>query len=408
MESGSRMSNVQRVAVVDPNDATRGHLKHLLLGIEALWLEADCARYEYFIDVISQSNPDIALIALDADPTQALALISQISHQLPTCAVFAVSSSQEGALILQAIRNGAREFLNSPLRIEDLFSALDRVKAIPGGKSTGGEHKVRSSRVIAVAGVGGGMGCTALAVNLACMLSRNEANNVVLLDLDLSLGDADVWLDLMPNYTIQDVAENLGRLDFSLLKRSLTQHRCGAYLLPRPVQMTERPPVNPEDLKRVLMLMKAAFSHLVLDLSKNYGPLEMAALEVADTVLLLSQLDLPGLRNVVRLTQFFDTHFDGLSDKVRVVLNRMGMEDAEISLSKAKETIGREIFCQLPNDYQAMVESRNNGVPLQDMAPKARITKSIAAIAEVFDEGANVEQRVKKPKKGIFSFLSNG
>ena len=48
-------------------------------------------------------------------------------------------------------------------------------------------------------------------------------------------------------------------------------------------------------------------------------------------------------------------------------------------LKKAQETIGREIFWQLPNDYRVMVEVRNNGVPLIEQAPKAAITQSIIA-----------------------------
>ncbi|MDC0273185.1 MAG: AAA family ATPase [Planctomycetaceae bacterium] len=400
--------NVLRVAIVDPDDLSRASMKNMLLGVESLWLEADCSRYEFFIDVLDQATPDIAIVSLDADPVKGLSLIQQVSRQLPTCAVLAVSGSQEGSLILQAMRNGAREFLNYPLQLEDILAALDRVRSAPSGLASGSTMtRIRSSRVIAVAGVEGGVGCTSLAVNLACMLARHESNSVTILDLDLSLGDADVWLDLLPDYTIQDLAENIQRIDYSLLKRSLTRHECGAYLLPRPVQMSDRNSVNGESLKRVISLLKSTFSHLILDLSKNYGELEMAALESADTILLLTQLDLPGLRNVVRLNQFFD-EYEGINDKVRVILNRMGIEETQISMSKAKETIEREIFCQLPNDYQAMVDSRNNGVPLMLQAPKARITKAIEAIAEVFHEGEPGEETPKKPKKGLFSFLSNG
>lgn len=399
--------NVLRVAIVDPDDVSRASMKNLLLGVDSLWLEADCSRYEFFIDVLDQATPDIAIISLDSDSVKGLSLIQQVSRQVPRCSVLAVSGSQEGSLILQAMRNGAREFLNLPLHLEDILAALDRVRSSPSGmNSASTETRIRSSRVIAVAGVEGGVGCTSLAVNLACMLARHEGNTVAILDLDLSLGDADVWLDLIPDYTIQDVAENIQRIDYSLLKRSLTQHDCGAYLLPRPVQMSDRSSVNGETLKRVISLLKSTFSHLILDLSKNYGELEMAALKSADTILLLSHLDLPGLRNVVRLNQYFED-YEGINDKVRVILNRMGIEDTQISMSKAKETIGREIFCQLPNDYQAMVESRNNGVPLIQQAPKARITKAIEAVAEVFNDEDGSVVAPKKPKKGLFSFLSN-
>ncbi len=53
---------------------------------------------------------------------------------------------------------------------------------------------------------------------------------------------------------------------------------------------------------------------------------------------------------------------DAIRDKVKVVVNRMGLESGQISLKKARESIGRDVFHQIPNDYRTMVEMRNNGV----------------------------------------------
>ena len=133
----------------------------------------------------------------------------------------------------------------------------------------------------------------------------NAKNSVCLVDLDLSLGDADVFLDTIPDYTLVDVAQNVTRLDFTLLKRSLTKHSSGLFLLPRPVQLEDAAHVTPEDLQRMIGLLKATFTHLILDLSKGYSALDMVALEMADHVLLVTQLDLPCLRNVVRLMMSF-------------------------------------------------------------------------------------------------------
>ncbi|MEX0715426.1 MAG: AAA family ATPase [Planctomycetaceae bacterium] len=401
------MKTVVRLAIVDPNDVTRASLKNLLLGIDRVWLEAECSRYEFFTDVIQQTKPDIALVSLDADATRGLALIARIAHDMPNCSVLVVSSSQEGSLILQSMRNGAREFLSLPLRLEDFLAALDRIEHTRGGVA--GEGRVRKSTLVTVAGVSGGVGCTSLAINLACTFARNEQNSVAVVDLDLALGDADVWLDIIPDYTIQDVAENITRLDYSLLKRSLTHHECGAFLLPRPVQMEDAAAITPDELRRVLALLKATFTHVVIDISKNYGALDMAAIGASDSVLLVTQLDLPCLRNVVRLMQFLD-HTEGMADKVKVVVNRLGLEDTQISLSKALETIGREIFWQIPNDYPSMVESRNNGVPLLMQAPKAKLTRSIEDLARHLDAAAlpAAEPADEKRKKGLFSFLGSG
>jgi len=375
--NGKNMSHVLRLAIVDPNDATREMLKSTLLGMDMIWLEAECSRYEFFADVVGQTTPDIGLISLDSDPTKALNLMGELRAASPECAILVVSSSTDGQLILQAMRAGAKEFLTQPLGVEELVAALERIGAArfkKGGKS-------RSCKMIAICGSTGGVGTTSLAVNLGCALAADESNSVGLVDLDLSLGDADVFLDAIPDYTLVDVAQNISRLDFTLLKRSLTKHSSGLYLLPRPVQLQDTSLITPEDLTRVFGLLKATFSHLIIDLSKSYSPLDMVALQAATQVLLVTQLDLPCLRNVVRLLMSFD-EYEGLKDKVKVVVNRVGLGNGQISLKKAQETIGCEIYWQIPNDYRVMVEVRNNGVPLIEQAPRAGITQSIVTLGE--------------------------
>jgi pilus assembly protein CpaE len=372
------MSNVLRLAIVDPNDSQREALKGMLLGMEMIWLEAECSRYEFFADVVAQTNPDIGLVAVDADPQKALELVGRLAMSMPDCAVLVVSSSTDGNLILQALRAGAKEFLTQPLQIEDLLAALGRIGERRFGR---GENRNRGSQVIAVAGAIGGVGTTSLAINLGSLLARDPQNSVALVDLDLCLGDADVFLDTIPDYTLVDVAQNVTRLDFALLKRSLTKHSSGLYLLPRPVQLEDISLITPDDLQRVIGLLKATFTHLVLDLSKGYTALDLIALEAASQILLMTQLDLPCLRNVVRLMMSLG-NMNGLADKVKIVVNRVGLDSGQITLKKAEETIGKKIFWQLPNDYRTMIEARNNGVPLMESAPKAAITQSLTALTK--------------------------
>ncbi|MEZ6044391.1 MAG: AAA family ATPase [Planctomycetaceae bacterium] len=400
------MSGVVRLAIVDPDDSSRSTLKNMLLGIDTLWLEAECARYEFFIDVASQTQPEIALISLDSDAEKGLDLVQKLGQEVPECSVLVVSSSQEGRLILKAMRNGAKEFLSLPLNLEDFMSALERIKQTKQTSDQG--VSPRSSQVISVVGVSGGIGCTSMAVNLGCALAKEERNSVAIIDLDMSLGDADVWLDIIPDYTIQDVAENISRLDFSLLKRSLTKHSCGAFLLPRPVQMEENSVLTAEELKRVIALLKATFSHLIIDVSKSFSPIDMMALSQSNTVLALTQLDLPSLRNIVRVLQFFD-QYDHIADKVQVVVNRIGLSDSQISLNKALETIGREISWQVPNDYATMIESRNNGVPLIEQAPRAKLTKVFQQMAQSFSGAPNQKLDDDQSKKGksIFNLFKS-
>ena len=374
------MSNVLRTAIVDPNDQSRDNLKALLLGMDIVWLDAECSRYEFFTDVVEQSKPDAAVISLDGGPEKALQLMEKMRTTSPDCAIIAVSKSTDGQLILKTIRAGAKEFLQMPIDVEELHVALERVMQSKFG--SGADGRSRGCRMIAVAGATGGVGCTSIAVNIGCNLAKRPENSVALVDLDLALGDADVFLDSIPDYSLVDVTENVARLDFHLLRKSLTKHSSGLYLLPRPVQLQDLELITPDSLRKVCGLLRASFSHIVIDVSKSYSQVDLTAMELSNEIVLIVQLDLPCLRNMVRLLMSLQ-QMDNIRDKVKVVVNRVGLESGQISLKKARETIGREVFFQIPNDYRTMVEMRNNGQPLSEQAPKAAITLAVQQLTDL-------------------------
>jgi pilus assembly protein CpaE len=235
--------------------------------------------------------------------------------------------------------------------------------------------------MIAVAGTTGGVGSTSVAVNLASILAASPERSVALVDLDLALGDADVFLDTIHDYTLADLTQNVTRLDLDFLRRSLARHRSGLCLLPRPVELDDAALVTTDSLRRVYALLKASFSHVVVDLSKSYNQLDLATLECCNTALLVAQLDLPCLRNVVRLMKSFRS-FDGVNEKVKIVVNRNMPGEGAIRTKKAQEIVGQEFFWHLPNDYRVMVEVSNNGVPLIEHAPRAEITQSLIGMSK--------------------------
>ena len=374
--------------------------------MDMVWLEAECSRYEFFGDVIAQTHPEIAVVAMDASPEKALELVAKLS--------------QIGARVQRAGRQLQHRRQPDPAghagRRQGVPAAADPHRGparrpVPHGRAARLEEQEASSRgstVIAVCGATGGVGTTSLAVNLGCALAKDPDNTVALVDLDLCLGDADVFLDTIPDYTLVDVAQNVTRLDFTLLKRSLTKHSSGLYLLPRPVQMEDIQLIQPDDVQRVIGLLKATFTHLVIDLSKSYSAIDMVALKAANHILLVTQMDLPCLRNVVRLLMSFG-EMEEVADKIKIVVNRVGLDDGSISLKKAQETVGREVFWQLPNDYRTMVEVRNNGVPLVEQAPKAAITQSVIMLAEKLSgtqkDPAEPEAEAAKGSSSIGRFL---
>jgi pilus assembly protein CpaE len=371
------MNFVLRTVIVDSDEKSREELRAALSGLDLAWLEAEYSDYRGFAQQAEGPPPDVVLVGIDADTDQALALIAELSREHRDCSVCAVSRSSDGPLILRAVRAGAKEFVTLPVQTDDLLTTLRCLAATDA--RTG--RQPRGSTMIAVAGATGGVGSTSLAVNLACILAASPGRSVALVDLDLTLGDADVLLDTIHDYTLADLTQNIARLDQDFLRRSLARHRSGLYLLPRPVELDDAALVTPEALRRVYALLKASFSHVVVDLSKGYNALDLATLECCNTILLVTQLDLPSLRNVVRLMKSLRS-LDGLDEKVRIVVNRNLPNEGTIRLKKAQESVGREFFWTLPNDYRVMVEVSNNGVPLIEQAPRAAITQSLLAMAK--------------------------
>ena len=221
------MTNALRVALVDPNDQSRETLTQLLERIGEVWLEADCSRYELFVSLVDQTQPDIAIINLDSDIDKALLVIQQLNLEAPSISILVTSETSDGQVILRVMRAGAEEYLTLPLQQDELSSALARLRR---HRPTPDNEEHRNCEVIALAGANGGVGATSIAVNLGCCLTEKPQNSVAILDLDLALGDADVFLDLIPEYTLADVVQNVGRLDIDLLRKSMTKHQTGLFL----------------------------------------------------------------------------------------------------------------------------------------------------------------------------------
>src|SRR6266849_1109335 len=172
------MKDVLRVAIVDPSDSTREPLRNLLLGVESVWLEAECSRYEFFIDVARQSSPDIVVVTLDSDHNKALQLIQQLTAEFSAIPILAVSARGDGQSILQALRAGAKEFLTAPVVLEELLLALQRLRANRannnGDTNNAFNGQTRAdSLLVSVVGSKGGVGCTSVAVNLACCMAQD-------------------------------------------------------------------------------------------------------------------------------------------------------------------------------------------------------------------------------------------
>src|SRR5262249_47665478 len=380
---------MHRIAIVDPNEASRESLRTMLLGVDFVWLEAECARYEYFFDVIQQSTPDVVIIALDGDRNRALGMVGQLAADYPRLPILTVSSDSQA--LLQSLQRGAKHFLTQPVTLEDLVSALRR--SLNEAPSTSDKPGVRAAavpktagQIISILGSRGGVGCTSIAVNLAATLAAFPENSVALIDLDLAMGDADIAVELPGNDNISmgDLARNIERLDMNYLKRALVKHPdTGLSILRHPLEIHEIGGIHEGHVERILNLLKISYTHLVLDLSKALLPTHFMAPRLSTLVMLVCQLELSSLRNVVRLIHSLSLEGD-LGDKIRVVVNRAGSDIGEdgITVKKAEEVIGKPIFWQIPNEAKPMIQARVNGQPLVQFAPRSKVQQSFQGLVQ--------------------------
>ncbi len=118
-------------------------------------------------------------------------------------------------------------------------------------------------------------------------------------------------------------------------------------------------------------------------------------------ILVVVQLDLICLRNTARLLGLFQ-QFEGLADRVKLVVNRAGSYDSEISQKKAEETLKMPISLADPQRGQAVPGRRGSkGVPLAEVAKGSRPHQVFLEIARSLRPAAPNESA--KPKRGLFA-----
>src|SRR5499427_6015272 len=175
---------------------------------------------------VKAANPDVTLVDIPADnPTLALRAIELLHQEMPEGALFAIGNLNQPQVIVNAMRAGAREFIERPTTTTDLLEAFVRL--------TTAQRKSRQEgirgKVFSIINAKGGNGATTVAVNLALAL-QSAYGQTALVDL-APLGHAALHMNLKPTFTVAEAMRNLHRMDSSLLESFMTRHNGGLQLL---------------------------------------------------------------------------------------------------------------------------------------------------------------------------------
>jgi len=372
--------SVLRTVIVDSDPEARAAIRRALAAVPSVALVGE---YEDAAEAALKApggRPDVMIVEVPADPTRgdgwSAAAVERLARRLPETAILATTASGAAEAVVQIMRAGALDVVRRPVEPRELAAALDKL-----ARFRGRPVQRRRGRVTAVFSSKGGLGATTLAVNLGvCLAEHAAAKSVLLLELDTRHSDVVTFLDLRPRYSILDVFESLERMDESLLQGLMIKHASGLWVLPGPAQI-ERGYLAAEQVQSGLDLLRGHFDHVVLDLRHDVDPGTIAALEAADTVLFLTNLNVSALRSGAAALAAF-RHLGLDLKKVKVVVMRDGTGE-DVTVKHARETLGLPVYWKTPSEYGPVVASINSGQPVVTVAPRSKFAKNVRQLSDM-------------------------
>lgn len=321
---------------------------------------------------VRSANPDVTLIDIPSEnPALALRAIELLHQEAPDSAIFAVGTLDQPQVIVNAMRAGAREFLQRPPTTSDVLEAFVRVSSAQRRTRAEGVR----GKVFSVMNAKGGNGATTVAVNLALAL-QSAHGQTALIDV-APLGHAALHMNLKPVFTVADAIRNVDRLDASLLESFMTRHSGGLQLLAGTNVPAAIDPATAEFVKLFDMLV-SHYRYVVVDASSRFDPASRLIANLCETVLLVACTDVASLWSAARVQQYLGE--TGSRERVRLILNRF-RKVAGFSEGDAEAAVGAKLLWRVPNQYFAISTAIDRGTPVMDQR-SSEIARCFAGLAQ--------------------------
>lgn len=256
------------------------------------------------------------------------------------------------------------------------------------------EDRIPSSLIVFLH-VTGGAGATTLAVNTACTLA-GPRRNCCLIDLDVQFGGVASLLDLHPGTALQKLMEDPRRLERVALETMLERHSTGMHVLTAP-----RVPIPLHGLKAaaitdLLRMAKSRFTYVVVDMPVALTTWTDSVLKLAQCTYLVTPLTVQAAHRTARLLHLMKQQDLGQLP-LKIVANRHNSAGSgAIGTKQFAKAIGRNVDHLIPNDYEAILHSHNQGVPVVRLSPKAKFSQ---AMGKMLSEDLNDPSLVQSQRK---------
>ena len=347
-----------------------------------LALPAQICELREIFEVVRPSRFDLVGIDIGTEAREGLAIIRQLHDRFPRVTIVAALPEAGVSTLRAALEAGATDVVALPLSEHEIQKTLIKLRQ---SKAREAQARGVSGEIIAVYGARGGLGTTTTAVNLAVDLAGITSTSVALADLDLQRGDVATFLNLSHLESIASIASASSDVDEIFLHGTLTRHASGISVLPAPQQIEEADTVGHDEVKLALRLLRSQFRHTVVDTPRTITGSTVAAFELADHILLITDLSIPSVRSARRFLDLLERLNVG-TDRVELLITEVVR--GPVDLKDVTRSLGKEPLATLPRDESGASQAMNSGAPLNGGKP----TGLAAAVQSVAMKLSGVNQ----------------
>ena len=187
---GKKMTEKLRTAVIYFEDRFRKECR-LQIG------KIECAKIALEIEIgpegidsesleeMANTDPHVIILEVNKDREQSIGFLKQLHQQFPNVPFLAAAESFDSVFLIDALRVGVREILARPLSHEKLHETYQRLHKLSFEKRAG----MDPASIFSFFSCKGGSGSTTIVTNFAVSLGKISKKRILVLDLDLELGD---------------------------------------------------------------------------------------------------------------------------------------------------------------------------------------------------------------------------
>lgn len=311
------------------DQALAARIRVLLDEIDDLTVLAVAETAEELVRLVVERDPEVVVVHDEIAPGSVHAVVRDLSLRRPASPVVMITDGSSDSMGL-AMDSGVRSVLRLPLDFEDVrqrvLAAIDwsrhLQRLLAGGRTVAAPVSSRA-QVVTVTGAKGGVGATTVATHLAWRAATATAPvKTLLVDLDLEKGDVTGLIEAKYRISIADLGKVADDLSTRTVLDAVFEHEAGVNLLLPPEDVRDVEWVTPQAVREIVALLRDEYDLIVIDAGAHVTPLQLAAVELADTVLTIVTPDLVALRALRRELDWWDSLGARKPADVRVLVNR--------------------------------------------------------------------------------------